>query len=82
MINDNTGKKVTAKQWAAQMIFFDLDNTTDYYYERWPEYNKMTEKEQEEVRIYIQEYHDRITEMVYRSLPKHLKEKYLSKRET
>ncbi len=77
MISDKTGKKVTAKQWAAQMIFFDIDNTTDYYYERWSsEYRKMTDKEQEAVRRHIQAYHERILKIVHRSLPKHLKEKY------
>ena len=64
MIQRN-GKRVTAKQWAADMIYWDIDLLTDFYYERHAEeYKVMTEAEQDQVTRHIDAYHKRILKMV------------------
>jgi len=68
MIKNLHGKKITPKQWAVQMIIYDLETITAYYEERWPlEMDAMTEKEQKEVAKQIDKLHTRIIRMALKA---------------
>lgn len=67
----NSGEKCSAKQWAVDMLIGDLENATDYYYERWSHvWDQMTEKEQAEVSRQINALHNRILKMLQKSARK------------
>lgn len=56
---------LTPKQWAKNMLQNDLDNITDFYYERYSDdWNKMSEVEKQEVRKQIDNYHNRIMKLL------------------
>lgn len=60
-----SGEKCSPKKWAADMLYRDLDNLTDYYYERWSdEWNEMTESEQRQVSDQINKFHNRIQKIL------------------
>jgi len=64
-----SGEKCTAKQWATDMLWQDLDNITDYYYDRWDcVYRLMTEKEKLEVNRQIDIWHNRIEKILKRAM--------------
>jgi len=64
-------KKLTPKQWAVEMLYSDLDNITDYYYERYShEWHAMTQQEQKEISHAIDVFHNRIIKMLLKSRSK------------
>ena len=65
------GKKMTAKQWVVEVLKGDVELATDYYYEREAtDYDKMTDKEKNEISRHYNNFHNRILKMLYKSQKK------------
>lgn len=65
------GRRLTPKQWAAEVLASNLDNITGYYYElESGDHEHMTEKEQAAVGKHMEAMHDRIIKILEKARPK------------